>query len=524
MSSAIADLAANITAKTDHFHSGIAKASRELSLFGKAAHGVSHYVGEFTGGLKGLAVSAISAAFSLHSIESAFERIEQLARGANILGMKISDLQAIGMVARDTATPMEAVTTGLQKLNKALGEGAGNAQAQIALEVLGLDFKRLLDLSPADRLAAIADKFKLLETAETKAAVATALFGRGGQEMIPMLDRGGEAFRTATETINKFGTGISKASAEHVEDAIIALKKLKGAFNQIAMAIAVEVAPVITMFAGYVLDLVKWVKGLWSSLSDTQKQIALLGAAFVGWLAVIPGIVAGIMAIVVATNAMAVAQATVAALSGPAGWIALAAAAVAAGGTYYFTSKAMAEATKKLKEHTAAGEKNKTTFDDVAKEHEALAKHVREHADAVKEAAAAHKRFLDEGAKITESVRTPIEIYADRVHELGKYLDGSAISMETYARAIEKAKDEFKSATKASDEFHESARGGVGAVSRGTTAAFSAVESARRESERSRDVEKRTAIAAEKMEKHLSSIDAKTGAPREPVSLKVVSL
>jgi len=66
---------------------------------------------------------------------------------------------------------------------------------------------------------------------------------------------------------------------------------------------------------------------------------------------------------------------------------------------------------------------------------------------AVEEEAEAHKKRLDvfaEGARVTKSVRTPVEALNAEIEHLLELLDAKAISMETFGRAASKAGDDMQ--------------------------------------------------------------------------------
>ncbi len=46
---------------------------------------------------------------------------------------------------------------------------------------------------------------------------------------------------------------------------------------------------------------------------------------------------------------------------------------------------------------------------------------------------------MDKGVDLTKSMRTPTEVYTDKIKELEKLLEAAAISQETFSRAMEKA-------------------------------------------------------------------------------------
>ena len=68
---------------------------------------------------------------------------------------------------------------------------------------------------------------------------------------------------------------------------------------------------------------------------------------------------------------------------------------------------------------------------------------------AIEEAAKAREALEKKGAKLTESLRNPMEMYNDTLGDLNAMLEAGVISWDTYGRAVAKAQEDVKK----SDEF-----------------------------------------------------------------------
>lgn len=77
---------------------------------------------------------------------------------------------------------------------------------------------------------------------------------------------------------------------------------------------------------------------------------------------------------------------------------------------------------------------------------------------AAEEAQKERDKVLDDGKRVTESVRTETEMYGDELHRLQTLLDAGAISQDTYARAVEKARKDLESNSEAVKKNEELAR------------------------------------------------------------------
>ena len=149
------------------------KATSILKGFGEAA-------------IAGLSVEGIKS-----FIESQSQMAEQTERTAAIFGMSTTGAQELGLIARATGGDAEALAMAMQRLQTNLARAAtGTGPAAAALKALDINAKSLVGLSIDEQMRKFADSFAKFADGPNKAAVAIALFGRAGAQMIPVLDQG----------------------------------------------------------------------------------------------------------------------------------------------------------------------------------------------------------------------------------------------------------------------------------------------------------------------------------------------
>jgi tape measure domain-containing protein len=118
--------------------------------------------------------------------------------------------------------------------------------------------------------------------------------------------------------------------------------------------------------------------------------------------------------------------------------------------------------------------------------------------DKVKEAADAAAKAIEDmnkqGAALAQSLRTPGEKFVDDARHFQKLLTAGAISGETYARAMAKAREELdgqaRSAQQIRDNLARQQGGPVAALQFGTQAAISAISQSQREQKLELEVER----------------------------------
>ena len=173
-------------------------------------------------------------------------------------------------------------------------------------------------------------------------------------------------------------------------------------------------------------------------------------------------------------RALTTAQIIQQAMSGPAGWATLAAGAAIATGAVVamnaaFDSNVTAteNASQAIQDKTEAVEKNNdAVFDAIKKQKE------------LEDAQKAEKKRIEELQKkadqVAQSVRTPVEVFQDKVSELQELLNAGVLSWTNYQRAIKKATDTLKNQRDQENKQAKTERKSFGALSRGSIAAFSA--------------------------------------------------
>jgi hypothetical protein len=153
---------------------------------------------------------------------------------------------------------------------------------------------------------------------------------------------------------------------------------------------------------------------------------------------------------------------------------------------------------------------------------EALVKSLKDQEAAAQKAADAHKRLVESmrerGASIEESLRTPVEVFADTMNELRELAGKGFIDPTTFARGTAKARADLIEATKLAKEFKSQTNFSVGAVERFSSAGFSAIQSGRAELLKIIEAEK-TQLAEEKKQTALLDEANHLTRTRKPITI-----
>jgi len=203
---------------------------------------------------------AFAAAFAVDKIDEFFSHFAELAvqtqRNAALLGVSTQQIAGIDIFAKSAGGSVDTLVMSMERLGLALARAGSGAQQQMAaLQALGITVKQFQALSPQDQLATLADKFAVLKDGIDKDAIAMALLGRGGAQMIPVFNQGGAAIRAFQEEADRAGTSLSGAVVAAFEKTHSLLIELAASFEGAGITIAAVFKPAFDGIVKVLIDL-----------------------------------------------------------------------------------------------------------------------------------------------------------------------------------------------------------------------------------------------------------------------------
>lgn len=207
---------------------------------------------------------------------------------ADRTGLSVEMLQVLGEAAADTGASIEDVQTAARGMANFLGqaEDEGSAAADTLAE-FGLTIDQLKGRSPDEQMMALANAISTIEDPTKKAEIASKIFGRSAQKLIPLLSSGEEginAYRKALEEAGAIRTPEQIAIADRIGEAWErALRRLQAAGFSALSAIAPALESVSLAVVGVLEAFNMWV----SANPAVAKTLAIvLGVVIAGTVAV----------------------------------------------------------------------------------------------------------------------------------------------------------------------------------------------------------------------------------------------
>jgi hypothetical protein len=286
-SAQIGNLQVRLGIDSAEFSAGVKKAQGSLA-------GLTSSLKAFAAG----AVGALSLGTVVSTLRTAATRMDDLGKAAQKIGIPVEELSKLEYAARLADVSLEGLQTSVGRFSKGLAElqstGKGSAaEALQALNIAAVDAQGKLRPT-SDILADLAARFATMQDGAGKTALAMALFGRSGADLIPLLNGGREAIEAAGDELQRFGGVVSEQAAVAAEEFNDNLTRLQvageSATQQIAQALlpaAVDLTEAFVEFLNTgtpVVDMVESLKDWFAELSPfieaTRKEVEMLTEAY----------------------------------------------------------------------------------------------------------------------------------------------------------------------------------------------------------------------------------------------------
>jgi hypothetical protein len=217
---------------------------------------------------------------------------------ATKIGITANELAGLQWVAKESGIPVEAMSKGMENLNRTIGLTiAGKSKDAAAIFThLGIKLKDTAGhtRSTTKIMEELADAFKKTEDPAQRAAVAQILMTKAGKEMLPVLMLGKDKIEDLAEAGTKFaglGTDEQRAKLKEFGHSWGEMEAAAGGFKTIlATGLADELKPIVDMTRDWIMENRKWiaddikeaVKGLGDALKDLPLKDIIKGME--GWV------------------------------------------------------------------------------------------------------------------------------------------------------------------------------------------------------------------------------------------------
>jgi hypothetical protein len=306
-------------------------------------------------------------------------------------GIAVESLSRLDYVAGQSGASFQALSTGLRVMAKFTDDlRRGSLLAVDAMSQLGLQSSDLAGLSPEQMFVKLADAISGLQDPLERAAAAQKIFGRGGTELLPMLDLGAAGIAELAQQADQLGAVMSTEAANNAAALTDAIDNVQRAATGAAVQFANVFAPAITAATDTLADLI-------AGSENGIRAMATLAAGVAAFLVVMK-------AWTMATKAQAMAQAFLNGMTGPKGILQLTAGLAAASFAMGAMTKAFADSTPDIERNNVAAAQAAGIANNLADGLGRVAKAQREKPEFVDRIGAKLMEMRDPAAKAADEI------------------------------------------------------------------------------------------------------------------------
>jgi hypothetical protein len=226
----LAKLVVRLEAESLKFQKELDQAKRKLSAFDKSAGATAKQIGTVLG------AAAVAAGTGLaYMAKKAIDLADDTSKAAQKIGLTTESLSQLRFAADLAGVASNSLDKSMQKLNRSMSESVitNTSKAAMAFSALGVEVENTDGSlrSSDDVFSDIAERFSKMRDGATKTALAMDIFGKSGADLIPLLNGGAAAIKSAREEADALGQTISgKAAkaAEQFNDNLSRLQKVAG--------------------------------------------------------------------------------------------------------------------------------------------------------------------------------------------------------------------------------------------------------------------------------------------------------
>jgi len=259
-------------------------------------------------GLISGALGALSVAGIKGAVTSFAELGDQVVKSAQRIGVTTDEYQKLKYAAGQSGVSVEGLGSSVGRLNKgiALAASGGNKDLAALFKRTGISMRDANGhlRSGADLLPEVAEMFKKNTNAATQARMGTAIFGKGWQELAPLLKDGAEGIDKLNKRYAELGLAVGGDALLEGEAFGDKLEDLEMVVKSYGNTIAAELVPefnkslestikwavanrdlIVVPVAKFIADMADQLKNVdWSSVIKGVGDFVTGIKDFIGWI------------------------------------------------------------------------------------------------------------------------------------------------------------------------------------------------------------------------------------------------
>lgn len=216
------------------------------------------------------AAVGVAAVKMVKDTTAATDRIDKLSQR---LGLSREAFQEWEFVLSQAGVSIDSLQIGMKTLAQRMNDAIeGSGEGAKAFDKLNISQREIAKLSQEDAFALTIQRLQEMEDGITKADIAQTLFGRNGQDLLPLLNQEAGSIDELRERARELGLVLSDEAVDAGVELTDTMDELERSLDGVKNTIIAEALPDIQTFAEWITD----------NLPDTIEQLRGLNEQFEG--------------------------------------------------------------------------------------------------------------------------------------------------------------------------------------------------------------------------------------------------
>ena len=199
-------------------------------------------------------------------------------------GMDVKQASSWASVLKSRGIETGKFQIGMVKLSKTMEAArGGNDKAAKSLAALGVNQDQIAKGDISGALFRVADAFQGMNNPAEKAAAAQNLFGRSGQQLVPLLNSGSKGLNDQLNMAQKYGATLSGKSVGAVKEMIAQQREQKMAMEGVKVTLGQALLPLLLSLSKILLQITQVMQPLLRNTTLLKIVIAAVAIAFTAY-------------------------------------------------------------------------------------------------------------------------------------------------------------------------------------------------------------------------------------------------
>ena len=195
------------------------------------------------------------------------QAVDQVGKAASRSGTSVEFMSQLRFAAEQSGASFEQLSAGMKAIQRNIGLfSMGAGEAKTALDALGVSYSTLEGMSSEDQFMFLADQLAGVADESQRAALATRIFGEGGQDLANMLANGTNGIKAYKEQADALGITMTESQSKGAAQFNDSLNIMSKTFEMIKSQIITAMGPALEELAYFFNSLVQvvmeWDEGM----------------------------------------------------------------------------------------------------------------------------------------------------------------------------------------------------------------------------------------------------------------------